>query len=144
MTARSSIERLADEAPVPSATSWPSRRPPSPATAAVHAALEAQARKTARTMIKMRARAYALRPRELDAIAEGLFNLFPSDLVTSLSQISAVAFMRGSRSFGFGGEVPAINLRGAALYARFARATANQLSRRRKANAEHEIAGGEA
>jgi hypothetical protein len=128
MTPRPSIERLADEAPVPSATSWPVRRPPSPATAAVHAALEAQARKTARAMIKERARAYALRPRELDAIAEGLFKLFPCDLVTSLSQINAVALIRGTRWFGFGGEVPAINLRGAMLYARYSRAKAHQIA----------------
>jgi hypothetical protein len=47
MTARSSIERLADDTPVPHPDSWPARRPPSPATAALHTALEAQAIKSA-------------------------------------------------------------------------------------------------
>ena len=38
-------------------------------TAAIHAALQAQAGRTARAMIKARARAYARNPRHLDAIA---------------------------------------------------------------------------
>jgi hypothetical protein len=44
---RTSIERLADDAPVPHADSWPARQPPSPAMASAHAALEAQAKKSA-------------------------------------------------------------------------------------------------
>lgn len=49
MTPRSSIERLCDDAPVPHADSWPSPwcRPPSPASAAICAALEVGAKVTA-------------------------------------------------------------------------------------------------
>lgn len=47
MTARTSIERLSDDAPVPHPDSWPARRPPSPAVAAAHAAVEEAARKSA-------------------------------------------------------------------------------------------------
>lgn len=119
---RTSIARLADDAPVPHTDSWPARRPPSPAYARACKAIEAEARATGRAVIKMRARAYALRPRDLDAIADGLFNLCPRDLVAALRQINAVGVMRGRRWFGFGGEVQAINLRGAMLYARYARA----------------------
>jgi len=160
---RSSIARLADDAPVPHPDSWPARKPPfireecpdcgaptsathvlgfacehsrcpmfnppSPARAAISAALEAQAPKTARAMIKARARAYALRPRALDAIAKELCGLPPKHLVTALAYIARNPMNR-VRHFGFGGEVPAINLRAGMLYARWSRAIANRNARR--------------
>lgn len=128
MTARSSIERLAGEAPVPHVNSWPARKPPSLAYAAACRALEIEAARTARAVIKARARIYALEPRQLDAIAEGLFACSPRDLVTALKQISVVVTMR-RRWVGFGGEIQAINLKGSMLYARYARAKANQIAR---------------
>lgn len=115
---RPSIERLADDAPVAHY---------SPTREAAYAALRVRAWRTVRTMIKMRARAYAMRPRELDAtIMHGLSDLSPRRLVQSL--------LDTRRWLGFGGEVPALNLRGALLYSRFARAKANQLSHRRVAS----------
>lgn len=129
MTARHSIFDILDNSPIPAATSWPSRRPPSPARDAAYAALATQARKTAVREIKWRARAYALRPRELDAIAEDLSGLPPKHLVTALAYIARNPMNR-VRHFGFGGEIPAINLRGAMLCARYSRAKAHRIARR--------------
>jgi hypothetical protein len=97
---------------------------------AVHNALHAQAAITARAMIKMTAAAYRLEPRYLDFIAEGLSDLSPRDLITGLKQMNAVAIMRGKRRFGFGGEVPVFNFRGAMLYARYLRAKRHKNRRR--------------
>jgi hypothetical protein len=163
MTPRHSIFEILDNSPIPAPTSWPARKPPfireecpdcgaptsathvlgfacehsrcpmfnapSPARAAISAALATQARKTARTAIKARAGAYALRPRELDAIGEDLSSLPPKHLVTALAYIARNPMNR-VRHFGFGGEVPAINLRAGMLYARWSRAIANRNARR--------------
>ncbi len=74
----------------------------------------------------MRARAYALRPIDLDAICSGLSGLSPSKLVKMLGNI---AYLH-PRFAGFGGEVPAINIKAAAVYARYARAKQFQIRRR--------------
>jgi hypothetical protein len=94
---------------------------------AAYAALRAQAARTGHRVIKDCARAYARKPRELDAIRPGLFLLPPRRLVEALDVIS---FPPDWRWFGFGGEVPALNLRGAMLYSRYARAKARQNARR--------------
>jgi hypothetical protein len=112
--------RLADDAPVPHPDSWPARNPPSVAYDATCDAVRAQAARTARRVIKERARAYALRPRDLDAIS-------PASLVRAITQVGDPEWRRW---FGFGGEIPALNLRGAMLYARYARAKAHQIARR--------------
>ena len=127
MTARHSIFDILDNSPVPSPTSWPARKPPSPARDAAYAALATQARKTAVREIKWRARVYALRPRELDAICEGLFSASPKKLVGFLATITRYST---NRNFGFGGEIPAINLRGAMVYARWSRAIYSRNTRR--------------
>ena len=80
--------------------------------------LKAQAARTVRRVIKDRARAYALRPRDLEALADGLIDLSPRDLTTALSLIGAVYKMRG---------LAAINLPGALLYARYLRAKARKI-----------------
>jgi hypothetical protein len=137
MTHRTSIARLADDAPVPHPDSWPARRPlehggmfalytplECHARADVHAALKAQAKRTARAMIKSRARDYALRPSELDAIVEGLSRLSPRLLVSSLFVIRLTPYRI------LCGEVPVINLRAAMWYARYSRAIASRNARR--------------
>jgi hypothetical protein len=103
-------------------------RKPSPARDAAYAALREQAKRSARREIKDCARAYALRPRHLDAIAKGLSGCTPLALVFELAERLIAPLP--NRYFGFGGEHPAINLRGAMLYARYARAKARQLARR--------------
>ena len=99
----------------------------SPARDAACAALRAQAKRSACREIKDRARAYALRPRELDAIFQGLAGRSPHSLVKTLE---IFRYPPDWRWFGFGGEVPALNMRAAMLYARYARAKARQLARR--------------
>lgn len=103
------------------------KRAASSAYEATQTALRAQVMKTARAMIKARARAYALQPLTLDAIEKGLSDLPPKHLATAIAYIRT----QPTRWTGFGGEVYAINLRGAALYARFARAVASRSARNR-------------
>jgi hypothetical protein len=83
----------------------------------VLSALEAQARKTALSMIKERARDYAREPEQLDAIYPGLAKCLPSRRIEFLKTIRAPLW----RYKGLGGEVQAINLRGAMVYARASR-----------------------
>ena len=156
MTPRSSISRLADCAPAASPESWAGRKAPrtssqrsyqsaelvesqhpapcidtTPAMNAAHAAIEAWARRTAIRAIKYRAHLYALHPRELDAIADGLSGVTPRELVASLRSISLLIWADlCPKRIGFGAEVPAINLRGASLYARYLRAKARQVAGR--------------
>ncbi len=92
----------------------------------VHAAIEAEARATAHAVIKLRARSYALRPLDLDAICCGLSRLSPARLVQMLGAISYLQ----PRYCGFGGEVPAINIKAASVYARYLRAKQRQGKRR--------------
>ena len=101
------------------------------AMSAAHTALKAQARRTALAVIKDRARRYAVAQCSLDAIVEGLSMLNPRGMVTALKNIR----LRPTRFSGFGGEVPAINLRAAMLYARYLRAKAAQLAKRGRAAA---------
>jgi hypothetical protein len=128
VTHRTSIARLADDAPVPHPDSWPARNPPSVTYDTASAAFRAQAKRTVHSYIKDRAREYALRPRDLDAIAGGLSRLSPKNLIISLWPWPVQPMPM--RYFGFGGEVQALNLRGAMLFARYARAKAHQIARR--------------
>lgn len=95
---------------------------------AAYAALRAQAKTTALREIKRRARSYAKRPRELDAFGSDLLDLSPKRLVPALESIARKPDIY--RWFGFGGEVQAINLRAARIYARHRRAKEHQLARR--------------
>jgi hypothetical protein len=125
-----SIARLADGAPVPHADSWPSpsRQPPSLARAGISADMKAQVAITVRDLIKDIARDYARQPRTLDTIADGLFGLPPHHLVTAIAYLART--QAPYRHMGFGGEIPAINLKGAMLYARHARYTAHRVAGR--------------
>jgi hypothetical protein len=80
-----------------------------------------------RAEIKAAAHHYALAPSYLDTIIAGLSQLSPRRAVGCLE---AYRNPPAWRHFGFGGEYPAINLRGALLYARYARAKAHQIARR--------------
>jgi hypothetical protein len=131
MPARHSIESVCG---LPERDSWASHQLPPPsiksprARASAHAAIRAKASRTARAMIKERARDYALRPRELDAFGDGLSRLSPRTIVWCLNRIRHQ--VPQARWFGYGGEVPAINLCGALLYARYSRAIASRNARR--------------
>lgn len=91
------------------------------------AALEAQARKSVRAEIKAAAHHYALAPHYLDTIIAGLAQLSPRRAVECLEALQNPPDWRW---VGFGGEHPAINMHGAILYARYARAKARQVARR--------------
>jgi hypothetical protein len=104
---------------------WVLRKPPSIALARAVERTAAAARRTAVIATKERARAYAIRPRELDAIEDGLSGLSPKIMVSYLRTMHPDA----SRWFGFGAESSAINLRGAMLYARYSRAIQHQEKR---------------
>lgn len=116
----------------PSDNSWASFPPPSihgaRARARASELLAAQATLTTRDQIKTSARAYALKPRQLDTIAEGLFALQPRDLVRSLRILIGIMRLSPQRLLGFGGEVMGINLQGAMLYARYSRALQRRLA----------------
>ena len=126
---RTSIERLADDAPVSHPDSWPARKPPSIAYDIACAALEEQAKTTARTIINERARTYRDAPWKLESIAYGLVALRPADLVKSLRRILGIMCMSSRRYAGLGGDSSAINLSGALLYARYRRAKAHKIAR---------------
>lgn len=119
----------------PDRDSWTSQYFPPPsihgarARARASELLASQAVLTARTQIKTSARMYALTPRDLDTIAEGLFALQPRDLVRSLRILIGIMRMSPQRLLGFGGEVMAINLKGAMLYARWSRRIARRAMR---------------
>lgn len=102
----------------------PIGRAPSPAMDRAVAKITEAAKRAAIVAIKDRARAYAMQPRHLDAILEGLSSFSPNPMVQILAIIRRNSYTFGpqqQRHVGFGGEVPAINLRGAMLYARWSR-----------------------
>jgi hypothetical protein len=136
---RHSIESLCG---LPEQDSWGTRAPPrfevhaplgaiGQAEKAAHAAIEAAARRTAAFMIKWRARHFMLIPADLDDISKGLSFLPPKAMLAELRYLSEI--LPPHRWFGFGGEVPAINLHAANLYARLLRAKAAQLANRGRA-----------
>jgi hypothetical protein len=84
------------------------------------ATIETRARAVAIDNVKRRARHYALYPSSLESIAQGLSFLRPCGLVNQLQNIAEVE-LPIERYFGFGGEIRAINRRGAMLYARWSR-----------------------
>lgn len=128
MTARFSLDAPLACANPELSKGWPARRPPSLAVANAHAALEAQARRTVRAMIKDLAWAYAREPWQLDGICEGLATMTPNRLIAILRAL--IANPPRNRWFAFGGETTLINLRGALLHARWCRAIASRNARR--------------
>ncbi|MGH9676045.1 MAG: hypothetical protein ACRD36_03000 [Candidatus Acidiferrum sp.] len=106
----------------PASAGWHARpRALSPAMAAIHADMAAQAKETALAMVHDQARRYALKPRLLDALdpksAKQLSELTPRQLRYRIAILIGVEVSTPRRLHGFGGEVPLINLKAAALYA---------------------------
>jgi hypothetical protein len=100
---------------------WPAKRAPGIAEAEVHAALEAQARRTVPREIKRGAHRYALCPSLLDSIECGLSRLTPRAMTARLKHLLAEEIATPRRMFGFGGYVPMLNLKSALVYARYSR-----------------------
>ena len=84
------------------------------------AIIEARARAVAIDSVKRRARHYALYPSSLESIEPGLSLLRPRGIVNQLQSIAEVE-LPIERYFGFGGEIRAINRKGAMVYARWSR-----------------------
>lgn len=87
---------------------------------------EVAARRTVTDMVKRGARRYAAEPALLGMIFDTLPTLRPRGMVVALQSVKLP--MR--RHFGFGGEVPHLNLKSAKLYARYLRAKESQLARK--------------
>ncbi|MEJ0095732.1 MAG: hypothetical protein WDN46_20690 [Methylocella sp.] len=80
--------------------------------------MQTQAARTARSLIKCRARTYAGRPIDLDAIVPGLSSAPPEILISVGADLLQVERHAPRRWFGFGGETPAINARALVLLGR--------------------------
>jgi hypothetical protein len=89
-------------------------------TRRILATIEARARAVAIDNVKRRARLYAPYPSSLESISPGLSLLRPRGIVNQLQSITEVE-LPIERYFGFGGEIRAINRKGAMLYARYSR-----------------------
>lgn len=89
----------------------------SPAVQAAYDAIEAQAALTARALIEASASNFALHPTLLDNIEPGLSGLSPRRMAARIAKLLADELAAPRRYMGFGGEVPLVNLKGAALYA---------------------------
>ncbi|MGO9673113.1 MAG: hypothetical protein ACLPSF_02910 [Methylocella sp.] len=103
---------------MPTKTSTTKTSPTCPARAELAAALKAQASRTALQMIKYRARAYAKRPRDLDALAPGLSAAAPETLIAAGAHLLRAEAAAPRRWFGFGAEPPALNARALMLLGR--------------------------
>jgi len=118
MTARSIFDAL-DNSPVPSPTSWPARQSPlthgrpSPAREAARSALQAQANRTTEATIETRAQYFAADPKRLDLIEAGLSLWSPK---MAKARIAALIDVELGMRRRFGGEVPLMNLKGAARF----------------------------
>lgn len=108
MTARPSIARLADCAPT--------------ARDRASADLQARARAAVTQIINDRARWFTVDPRRLDVLETTPFqpplsSLLPRQLRYRIAVLIGEEIAKPRRLMGLGGEVPLINLKGAAIYA---------------------------
>ncbi len=90
----------------------------SSARADLVAAFWSQAHLTSLHLIKHRARTYAERPLDLDAIAPGLSGAAPETLISFAADLLCVETATSRRWFGFGGEVALLNARALMLLGR--------------------------
>jgi hypothetical protein len=89
-----------------------------PARALVEAALRAQATRTAVELVKDRARAYAKRSRTLENVFPGLSAAVPETIIAVAKHLIVAERNAPCRWFGFGGEVPILNVKAVLLSAR--------------------------
>ena len=83
----------------------------------VHDMLTVQARKTVETIIDARAEKFALQPSQLDIIEPGLSRRTPRKMRARIIELIDAEFCTPKRHFGFGGEIPLMNLSAAERYA---------------------------
>lgn len=97
------------------------RRGPTATEAAVLAAIRRQARQSAIHKLKCRARDFARRPFELEALYPGLAVATPETMMAIAEHLLEKAARDPQRWFGFGGEIEAINAKAALLLGRASR-----------------------
>jgi hypothetical protein len=102
--------------------------------ATAQAVQAAQAAHTARTIIKSRARTFALIPALLENIEPKLSILTPRQMAARAAQLFREE-ITAPRWIGFGGDGPVMNLKTAAWYARYLRANEAAGKRRRRSGA---------
>ncbi len=85
------------------------------------AALQSQASQTAHYLVKRRARTYAGRLIDLDAVAPGLSGAPPETLIAVGADLLRIEAHAPRRWFGFGSEAPALNARAIMLLGRLLR-----------------------
>jgi hypothetical protein len=107
---------------------WPPTLARASRSRAMGSAAVALKARTALAIIKSRAQTFARIPALLDNIEPELSILTPRQMAARAAQLfrNELAMPRG-----FGGEVPAMNLKAAAWYGRYLRAKESQLRRRR-------------
>ncbi len=103
----------------------PTRTPP--AETQLAAAFRSQADRTARYLVKCRARTYAKRPIDLDAIVPGLSTALPEALMAAGANLLQSERHAPRRWFGFGAEAPIINARALILLGRTLRRSGPRL-----------------
>ena len=100
------------------------------AWAIAHEAIEIAAKQSVEYAIQLRAHQFSLAPNLLENLAAGLSKQPPRKMRASLIAFIDEEMMHPRRNFGFGGEVPLINLHGALRYAQTCCAIENRASAR--------------
>lgn len=80
-------------------------------------AIELAAKHAAEYAIRLRAHQFALEPHLLENLAAGLSKQTPKKMRASILSFIDEEVVTPHRNFGFGGEIPLINLHGALQYA---------------------------
>ena len=107
-----------------------------PAQLNAEAALHAQAKRTAISLVKLRARAYARRPLTLENSLPGLTTAEPETMIAFAKQLIEAERGKPRRWFGFGGEVPLLNAKAVLLLARARRRAARARAEPAKPNSQ--------
>ena len=89
----------------------------SSARAKAYEAIELAAKHAAEYAIQLRAHQFALEPSLLENLAIGLSKQSPKKMKASIIAFIDEEMMTPHHNFGFGGEIPLINLHGALAYA---------------------------
>lgn len=87
------------------------------AEAAAYKAIEAAAKQTFEYAVRAKAHQFSQAPALLDGISQGLSRKSPKKMRDAVIGFIDEEIMNPHRYFGFGGEIPLVNLHGALLYA---------------------------
>lgn len=88
--------------------------------------IRARARRSAISILKQRARAFAKRPMALESLYPGLAAAEPETVIAIAQHLLEKERRAPQRWFGFGGEIGALNAKAALLYGRALRRTVSR------------------